>query len=320
MIILDSSIAEGNVSALILAEAADTAGYDTPQQAVEATIRKFLDENGIGQVMYTRVLEMNPGIDSTVRFSFETAAVPEVTLGQYKGLKINAAFDSNPEDLALAAAAENTAVKIPFLVVDRKLDTMILEKKAGILESSSINALTDMYAILCRLNDQSGAAKSENEVWELAANAAVRYTESGAMEMSDFIGSIRSVFPSEEETVAELVNQRIYERRSTPADDLAAQVFESYLRISGMTEESWRDQNAEAAAKACRIDFLLNAVADKENISVSDEEYKAAVRAMSMQYQMPMDTIMEVVPRPSVEYQIRMDKARKLITDSAIQS
>lgn len=309
----------GSIFAQVLVEAEEASACVYPQQAVERSIKKLIAEKGIGAVMYTRVTEMDSEENGGLVFRFETAKVPAVKLGEYKGLKINAGFDSNIEQLAVSAAAANIEISLPELVIDRKLDSMILEKKAEILESSSVNALTDMHAILTSLRDSNSLSGSDEDIWSLAEDAAVRYTESGSMDITAFIISLMMVSGAGRDIIDDLVNERISERQCMDPELLATETFDAYLRVNRQTEEGWRLENRKDAEELCRIDFLLNAVAEAEDFKINDEELEAALAALSAQYQMPRDQIKSIVSRDVLEYQIKLGKARTLITESAVQ-
>ena len=319
MKVIESQLSDSSVSAKLLAEEEDCAPFMNPQGAVESCIERYVSQNALPPLICTRVTQMDVSPEGSVVFSFEAGFMPEVKLGQYKNLKLNAGFDSDIEKLALNAAAANVEMTVPELAVERRLDTMMTEKQAEVLESSSVNALTDMEAILERLNLESGSPLSSGDVQTLAAKAAQSYVESGSMDILAFTEALQSVFPADEETLGGMINDRIYERQSCNPEELAAKTFDAYLRVSGKTVESWRRENRDEAVRLCVIDFMLDEIIRVEDIGVAEDEFSSSLTAISMQYQIPRDEILNIIPREAVEYQVKLGKARSLITETAVQ-
>ena len=57
--------------------------------------------------------------------------------------------------------------------------------------------------------------------------------------------------------------------------------FEEYLRVSGQTEEQLKSEMRPAAARRLRTTLLLRAIAEREQISVSDDEVEAEIARLS---------------------------------------
>ncbi len=69
--------------------------------------------------------------------------------------------------------------------------------------------------------------------------------------------------------------------------------LEQYLQITGTSPEMFREQLREQAEVSARVDLVLRAIADAENIEVSDDELDEELRVLATQLDQPLETIRE---------------------------
>lgn len=319
MKIIESTIQNGDIRAQLQCTPEEVESYIYPHEAIEKAIWDFIAAKGIPAITGTRVLEMTGLESGALNFRFEAAVQPEVKLGQYKGVAIHPSFDTDRAQLAIAAAAANLEIELPTLIVERKLDTLATEKKAELLESSSVNAAADMHAVLARINHEDGTGLGEDELWAQALRAAEIYTESGSMDFPEYIAALAKVSGADSLRIDAVVTDRMAVRQMSDADELGDEIFEAFLRITGSTEEKWRKENFTAAEEQCRIDYLLTKVVEVEPFEVTQEEMETITRGLSIQYEVPPDQIIEAIGREAVEYQVKVEKARQLIIDTAVE-
>ena len=144
------------------------------------------------------------------------------------------------------------------------------------------------------------------------------YLNMGVQDMDYFAECIGDVcFAAESEEISAAVAKRGEERSKLPPETVASQVFEAYLRTQEMSLDDWREANLSEADRQCRIDFLLGAVADAENLTASDTELDKAAYDLAVQYQMSDKDVLAIVGEEALRHQIRMAKARELITECA---
>ena len=317
MKIFDSRIEDGNVNALILVSHEEILDFGSPEGAIENAIQQFSKDKNTGALMYIRVLEMDYQDDGAVMFSFEAAVTPEVKLGKYKNFKLECLENQDLAQMAIDTAAGNLEMTVPGLIIDRKLDSMAQQKKAEILQSGSVNAAADMEYILHKLNDEEEIPKSPEELWDLAMKAAVTYNDMGYTGVEPFVYALGQVTEADENALVALTEERLEEKQSMNPQLLADELFEVYLKIRKQSYDDWRQENYRTAAELCRVDFLLSAVAEKEKIKVTEEEMGNALFTLSDQYQMTKEDILQLVSREALEYQIKLGKARKIITETA---
>ena len=71
--------------------------------------------------------------------------------------------------------------------------------------------------------------------------------------------------------------------------------LELYFQFSGQDESALRDQMKEDAAKRVRTTLTLEAIANAENIQISDEELNEELNRMSEMYQTPVEQLKQML-------------------------
>lgn len=94
--------------------------------------------------------------------------------------------------------------------------------------------------------------------------------------------------------------------------------LEEYIRMSGMTPESFNQMLLPQAESQIKSDILLKAVADAENIEITDEEIDNACKEIADAYQVDVEKVKMAVPRESIVDDMRRKKANDLIIASAV--
>lgn len=97
--------------------------------------------------------------------------------------------------------------------------------------------------------------------------------------------------------------------------------LETYLQYTGMTRDQFLDQLGPQAEIRIRNSLVLEAIADAENIEVSDEDYENEYKSMADQYHMDVENVKKVFGTPEMKKElardIRIRKAADLVTDNA---
>ncbi len=311
---IESTFDNGSITARLLIKKQDLEAFSTLQKAVEYFIMYHARSIGIDSLLFTRVTGMDEQEDGSVEIRFEAAAAPKVSLGQYKGVGVDIGHCEDFEEAAVTAAADNIEVELPLLIVDRKLETIKLEKETELMQSVSLNALADVYAILREFNSEQ-----EDEVrWADAMEASESYLNMGMQDIDYFAECIGDVcFEADSEEIMKAVERRAQARNSLPPERTGEQVFEAFLHSQNSSYEQWKEENLPEAERQCRVDFLLSAVVDAEGINASDAELDKAAYDLALQYQMSDKDVLAIVGEEALRHQIKMTKARKLISESA---
>jgi trigger factor len=90
-----------------------------------------------------------------------------------------------------------------------------------------------------------------------------------------------------------------------------------YYQLTGTTEEMLHEQHEKDADKRVRTNLVIEAIADKEDFQVAEDEVEAEIADLSEQYSMPVEQVKQFLPASMLEHDIRMKKAIDLIAESA---
>ena len=118
MKVYDLQNEKGNISALILVESREIEQQENCSEdealtrAITNAILSLAESTG-QKFMFTRILSYDEQDDGAVMVRFETAAAPEVKLGQYRGLRVPA----QSARLHRTAATVNKSFCIYFLLI-----------------------------------------------------------------------------------------------------------------------------------------------------------------------------------------------------------
>lgn len=314
MKVIESSFENGSILARLIIEKQDLDAFSTPQKAVEYYIMYHAKSLGIDSLLFTRVTRMDEREDGSLEMQFDAAAAPGITLGQYKGVPVDIGHCEDFEEAAVTAAANNMEVELPLLIVDRKLETIKLEKETELMQSVSLNALADVYAILKELDSE----QEDEARWADAMEISESYLNMGMQDIEYFAECIGDVcFETDSEEILKAVERRAQSRNTLPPETVGEQVFDAFLRSQDSSYEQWKEENLREAERQCRVDFLLSAVVEAEGISASDAELDKAAYDLAVQYQMSDKDVLAIVGEEALRHQIKMTKARKLISESA---
>lgn len=92
--------------------------------------------------------------------------------------------------------------------------------------------------------------------------------------------------------------------------------FESYLKMAGTTLEAAKDQAKEQAESRVRSALVLQAIADAENVVVTDEEVEKEMENLAEAYHLDLDRVKAIVKAADVKKDLRMDKASQILIDA----
>ena len=325
---------KGNISALILVESREIEQQEncTEDEALTRAITNAimsLAESTGQNFVFTRILSYDEQDDGAVMVRFETAVAPEVKLGQYKGLSIPASVPEQEfADRALMLASERIDAEVPAMIVERELDAIVIEKKSSVLQDVHLNLLTDIYKILEEGIREVTSDYTKDDLWKQAMETVEIYFGAGKpqLSMDQMISSVANVLSLYGKVtdslcakLAQIIEKRMDEREKLTGESLADQVFESYLKVSGFSMEQWLEQKRPEALERTRKNLTLDAVADAENLSVSDAELQEELEQLCREYDLTAEQLKQMVGEDALRFDLRRKKARQLIADSAIR-
>ena len=98
--------------------------------------------------------------------------------------------------------------------------------------------------------------------------------------------------------------------------------FDQYLQYTGMTREKMMEQMTPQAESRIRSRLVLEAIAEKENITVSDEDLDSELKTMAEAYALEADKVKEMLGEEGIKQvtdDVRIKKALEFITDAAVE-
>jgi trigger factor len=94
--------------------------------------------------------------------------------------------------------------------------------------------------------------------------------------------------------------------------------LELYFQFSGQKEEDLRGQMKEDAAKRVRTNLTLEAIAEAENLEISDEEAEEEVNKLAEQYNMAADNIKQALGGlDNLKTDLKIRKAVEILVDNS---
>ena len=314
----------GDLRATILCEASDRGRFGGVRETVEGCIRLFAEEKGLPQPALPRVTRMDETADGGLEFDFDAAVPPVVELGQYLGLEVYVPSDEAPDLHVLRAAAERMKVEIPETYISRKTDGLIGQRLEDVAQRTGFVTLADMAAILRRVDAALALGRSDDELWDAAVAAADEMSgaQLRAHSIAETVEIIAAALFGEgakdrDGAIENALRQRAEEKQRTNPETLAEECFACYLRMAGKTEESLRAEFRADATELVRFDLLIDEVARREGLEVSDEEFDAALETIAGMYDMHPAEVLQLVGAAALRDRLRRDKARAMIVDSA---
>ena len=257
-------------------------------------------------------------------FDFDAAVPPAVELGQYLGLEVYVPSDEKPDLHVLRAAAERMSADIPETYISRKTDALVRQRLEDVAQRTGFVTLADMAAILRTVNEECSLGRSDDELWAAAVAAADEMSGARlrAHSTEEICGIIAEALfgegaKDESGAIGRALRRRAEEKQHTSPETLAGESFACYLRMAGKTEESLREEFRADATELVRFDLLIDEVARREGLEISDEEFNAALETIAGMYDMHPAEVLQLIGAASLRDQLLRDKARAMIVDSA---
>ena len=223
----------------------------------------------------------------------------EQLIGMSKGESrdINVTFPENygAADLAGQPAVFKVTVKdIKCKVLPEANDELVKEAKI-----KDVETLEDYRAYMKKsLSENKERENEENFTNELLT----KIVENAEVEIPD------AMIESETDQMVNEFKQR-----------LSAQGFtlEQFAAVTGQDEEIIRGEMRKDAEKKVNVRLVLEAIAEAEDLTVSDEDIDAELQGIADQYGMPLEQVKQLISNDAVSYDLRQRKALELIKETA---
>ncbi len=121
-----------------------------------------------------------------------------------------------------------------------------------------------------------------------------------------------------------MIDEQIERMSENMSNQLRQQglTLEQYMQFLGMTPDSLKEQMRPEALSRIQNSLVLEAVAEAENIEISDERLDEEIRKMAESYRMEFDKLKELMGDYETEQMkndLAIQAAADLITDSAVE-
>ena len=215
--------------------------------------------------------------------------------GDEKDVVVTFPEEYHAEELAGKEATFKTKVnEIKFKDVPALNDEIANE-----LDSDAENVDEYKENLRKRLSEQK-ATEAENTEKEEAINKA---TENASIDIPE------AMINTELDRMIQEFGQRIQQQGLD---------LQTYYQISGQNEEQLRDQMKDDAEQRVKTNLTLTAIADEENIEVSDEDIDKELEKMSEQFNISVEDIKSTLGNTDiVKNDVRIQKVIDLLRDNA---
>lgn len=181
--------------------------------------------------------------------------------------------------------------------------------------------------VLPEATDEFAIEASEFEtIEELRADLAERAAEAklnqSRMQLDEKTGEALARLVTDDLSEA-LIEDEMNNRAEELAMRLQAQgiQLEQYLQITGSTPEAFREQLREQSETSARVDLALRAIADLENIEVSEDDLDHELMHLATQIDQPLETVKEQLAASgrlkAIRSDMRIRAAHEWVTDRA---
>ena len=93
--------------------------------------------------------------------------------------------------------------------------------------------------------------------------------------------------------------------------------LKTYFQYTGLDLDALRKQMRPGAEKQVKTRLALERIAEKENLSVTDEEIEAEYGRLAEQFGMEADKVKEAVEREAIEADLKVKAAIELVREKA---
>lgn len=297
---------------------------------VPDTFSRFVRESQIRVFGKPEVENVQYNPDGGVSFQVKAPVFPEVELGQYKNLAVPYVRKEQQrefEQAVIQKACENLKGEIPPNMIDQKIQAIMAQEKLSIHNDAVYHLLADMLVILDQAYVAAGVSRPKVQVRREAMDLMLQ-TASAEHEMDwkPFLKEqvtlmaerYHSLSDDFEQELDRIIQKRAEAKAKKKPDELLEELFQAYLGSLELTEEQWKNQRSTQAAREVCMDLLLDAVSEKENITIHPDEAHQFIEELADQYGIAPEEAEANIDPDALIWKLKRDKALRLILDSAV--
>lgn len=223
-------------------------------------------------------------------------------IGMTKGetRELNLTFPENYGSVELAGA--DVIFKVTVHNIQVKKEAVLNDEFVASLNNPEMKTVEDLKAMvkasLQQQHDQEYMREKENVIFE-------QLIKSSDVEVDDA-------------DVKKALDQHILHI----SNELASQgmQLEQYLQMMGTNEEVFREQLMPSAKNQAVFEAIIDEVINVENITTSDDEVNAQIKAIAEANQMTEDQVKEKIDPTALKHDFNRMKAAQLIIENAAEN
>ncbi|MBI5974204.1 trigger factor [Staphylococcus canis] len=216
-------------------------------------------------------------------------------VGEEKDVEVTFPEEYHAEELAGKAATFKTKINEIKVKEVPELD----DELASELDSDA-NSVDEFKA---NLRKQLEEAKQKEADEDQKEEAIIKATDNAKVDIPE------AMITTETDRMLQEFAQRIQQQGLD---------LETYYQISGQSEDDLRKQMAEDAEQRVKTNLTLNAIAEKEDIEVSDEDIDKELETMSKQFNISVEDIKNTLGNTDiVKSDVRIKKVIDLLVNEA---
>ncbi|MDR0249247.1 MAG: trigger factor [Oscillospiraceae bacterium] len=180
--------------------------------------------------------------------------------------------------------------------------------------------------LLPRLDDEFAKDVSEYDTMEQLRQSVAEQTEEANRLRADAEFEDRLIRQMIDNAKVDIPDVMVEQETDGIMRELAYRMYgsgidlQAYLSSTGQTAKSLRDSHkAEAAAKA-KAELVFDAVAEAENLTVTDEETDAEYARLSREHSAPREAVEKSLSAEALRSELLMKKVVKTLVDSAVKT
>ena len=278
-------------------------------------------------------------------FKATTPVYPEVTLGEYKGLKaekpevkVLAFLDGKPFE---GGKGENHNLELGSGSFVPGFEDQVIGMKAGEEKDIDITFPENYHADLAgkavvfkvkvhevkekevpAMDDEFAKDVSEfDTLKDLKADLKKKITEERQKD-ADRVFEENLMNQVAENITADIPDVMVENQAHQYLDNFKAQIsrqfpYEEYKKMTGMDDAKLLEEAKEPALRQVKMDLATAAIIKAENIEASDEDVEAEFTKMAEQFGMDVEMVKKYLSKEQVHDQILTQKAVAVVVDSA---
>ena len=296
--------------------------YTVSEEDVEKQLNQMADRNSrmvtvedrAAELGDTAVIDFVGSVDG-VEFDGGKAENHELELGsgsfipgfedQVVGMKTEEVKDVNvtfPEEYFSKDLAGKAAVfKVTLHEIKRKELPAIDDDFAK--DVSEFDTLAELKADIKAKKEEENSIRTKNEVEEAVVKAVAETAE---------VEIPQGMIDLEIDNIAQDMDRRLSYQGIN---------LEQYLQMVGQTMDDFRTQNTESAKESIKYRLVLEAIAEKEGLEVTDADLDAEFENLSKMYNQPADVVRNMFTQRGqvslVKRNILMEKVAAFLLENA---